>query len=198
MFEYLKGTLIEASPQKIILDVGGIGYGLFISIATFEKLPKIGNEVKIFTSSIIREDSHRLFGFLAREEKDFFNTLCEISGIGPRLAIAILGHMTLEDLHLAVEHHNIKAISKIPGIGKKMAERLILELRGKFEKSGNEKVSLTSSAARGPISDAISALINLGYNPMEAQKVVQSVVTSKGEEPPLSELISLALKAKKG
>lgn len=198
MFEYLKGTLIETSPQKIILDVGGIGYGLFISIATFENLPQIGSEVKIFTSSVIREDSHKLFGFLTREEKDFFSTLCEISGIGPRLSITILGHMTLKDLHLAVKHHNVKAILKIPGIGKKMAERLILELRDKFEKDSKEKVSLTSSAARGPISDAISALVNLGYNPIEAQKAVQSIVTSKGEEPPLSELISLALKAKKG
>ena len=198
MFEYLKGTLTDSSPQKITLEVGGIGYGLFISITTFEKLPQMGSEVKIYTAAVIREDSHKLFGFLSLEEKVFFNTLCEISGIGPRLAIAILGHMTLEDLHTAVEHHNTKAISKIPGIGKKMAERLILELRDKFQKGDKGEISLSGSKEPGPISDAISALINLGYNPMEAQRAVQSAVSSNEKEPPLAELISLALKIKKG
>jgi len=197
MFEYVKGTLVEATPQKAIIDVNGIGYSLLISIATFEKLPSPNSEIKLFTSFVVREDSQKLFGFLTPNERDFFHTLCDISGIGPRLAIAILGHMTIDDLYLAVSHHNAKAISNIPGIGKKMAERLILELQGKFGTTSKEKVSLTQTASPGPISDAISALINLGYNPMDAQKAVQAVAT-EGKEPPLPELISLALKAKKG
>ncbi|MDN3506052.1 MAG: Holliday junction branch migration protein RuvA [Simkaniaceae bacterium] len=192
MFEYLKGTLIDATPSKITIDVNGVGYCLFISIATFEKLPNPNTEVKLYTSFIVREDSQKLFGFLTPNERDFFHTLCDISGIGPRLAIAILGHMTIEDLYEAVSHHNTKAISSIPGIGKKMAERLILELQGKFETTSKEKVY----SAKGPLADAISALINLGYNPMDAQKAVQ-MAAKQAQDPPLAELISLALKAKK-
>ena len=197
MYEYIKGTLVDASPHKIIVDVGGVGYSLSISIACFEKLPKMGSEVKIFTALIVREDSHKLFGFLSLDEKELFHTLCEISGIGPRLSLSILGHMTAEDLCLAVEHHNSKAISMIPGIGKKMAERLILELQGKLQKKGKEKTSPPSFSDQSSFSDAIRALINLGYNPMEAQKAVQEVSSKREKEVPLSELISLALKAKK-
>jgi Holliday junction DNA helicase RuvA len=104
--------------------------------------------------------------------------------------------MSLQDLRLAVEHANTKAISKVPGIGKKMAERLILELKDKFGKLGKENISLSSKSAAGIVSDAISALINLGYNPLEAQKAVKSALP-EGNEPPLSELISMALKGKK-
>ncbi|NGX37103.1 MAG: Holliday junction ATP-dependent DNA helicase RuvA [Chlamydiae bacterium] len=197
MFEYLKGALTHSSPHKITVEVGGIGYGIFISIATFEKLPKMGSDVKVFISPVIREDSQRLFGFLSAQERDFFETLNDISGIGPRLSISILGHMTMEDLHLAVEHANTKAISKIPGIGKKMAERLTLELRDKFHKDGKENISLASNQAPSVMGDAISALANLGYNPLEAQKTVKNVIATASKELSLSELISLSLKAKK-
>ncbi len=197
MFEYITGMLADATPQKAIVEAGGIGYCLFISLATYEKLPKSGNQVKIYTSVVIREDSHKIFGFLHRDERDFFETLCEISGIGPRLAIAILGHMTIQDLHIAVDHHNAKAISKIPGIGKKMAERLILELGDKFGKANKENISLSPTGASSSVGDAIRALINLGYNPLDAQNAVKAV-SPPGDEIPLPELISLALKGKKG
>lgn len=197
MLEYIKGTLTKSTPSKATIEIGGLGYGVFISIATFEKLPEIGKEVKLYTSPVIREDSHKLFGFLTENEKEFFETICGISGIGPRLAISILGHMNIEDLLAAVSHSNVKAISKVPGIGKKMAERLVLELKDKFDFNTQEKVSLTSSKPRGPMSDAISALINLGYNPMDAQKAVQTAAASHENEPTLSQLISLALKGQK-
>lgn len=192
MYEYLRGTLTHCTAQKATLEVGGIGYSLYITLATFEKLSSLGSEVQLFTSVVIREDSHKIFGFLTREERDCFETLNEISGIGPRLSIALLGHLTLEELFDAVEQANAKAISKVPGIGKKMAERLILELRDKL---GN--ISLTSTPAQGSTRDAISALIHLGYNALEAQKAVKKVLANQEKEPPLSELISLALKTKK-
>ncbi len=198
MFEYISGILAEASPHKITVDVGGIGYCIYISILTFEKLPQIGSKVKIYTSAIYREDSQKLYGFLTIEERNFFETLNEISGIGPRLSTSILGHMSIEDLHLAVEHSNTKAICKIPGIGKKMAERLVLELRDKFHKFDKQNISLPQSQSTGSIADAISALINLGYNPLEAQKAVKNALPSDGKEPSLPDLISLALKGKKG
>ena len=196
MFDYLFGTLIEASPEKAIIDVGGLGYLLLIPISTFEKLPNRGASLKIYVSLVIREDSHRLFGFLEKDARNTFELLNEISGIGPRISLSLLGHMSLQDLRLAVEHANTKAISKVPGIGKKMAERLILELKDKFGKLGPENISLSSKSAQGIVSDAISALINLGYNPLEAQKAVKSALP-EGNEPPLSELISMALKGKK-
>lgn len=195
MFEYISGTLVDSSPHKITVDVNGIGYCIFVSIMTFEKLPQIGTKVKIFTSAIYREDSQKLYGFLTIEERNFFETLNEISGIGPRLSTAILGHMTLSDLHLAVEHENTKAICQIPGIGKKMAERLVIELRDKFGKIDKQMISSPKQGSSA-VSDAISALINLGYNPLDAQKAVKKVLPADGKDPSLSELISMALKSK--
>jgi len=197
MFEYLRGRLAHSSPHKAVIDISGVGYCLQISIATFEKLPKMGEEVQLYTSFVVREDSQRLFGFLTLEERDFFETLNDISGIGPRISISILGHMTLSDLHLAVDHADTKAITKIPGIGKKMAERLILELRDKFQKSSKEKISLPFKEAKGVVGDAMNALMNLGYKAPDAQQAVLKIVSERGEEPSLAELISLALKARK-
>ena len=196
MYEYLRGKLAHSTPQKATVDVSGVGYCLHISIATFQKLPKIGEEVKLYTSFVVREDSQRLFGFLTLDERDFFETLNDISGIGPRISISILGHMTLSDLHLAVEHADTKAITKIPGIGKKMAERLVLELRDKFQKGGREKIALTSQEAKGVVGDAIGALVNLGYKAPDAHKAVSKILSERDEEPPLAELISLALKTR--
>lgn len=195
MFAYLKGILAASSPHHIVLEVGGIGYEIFISIACFENLPKIGTEIKIFTSLIIREDSHKIFGFLSLQEKELFQKLCDISGIGPRLSLSILGHMSFDDLSLAVEQKNTKAVSKIPGIGKKMAERLILELGDTLQKMGC--ITSTSNESKGILSDAIATLINLGYNPLDAQKSVQAITTKHGQNLSLSELISLALKKEK-
>lgn len=196
MFEYISGILADASPHKITIDVVGVGYCIYISLMTFEKLPQIGTKVKVFTSPVYREDSQKIYGFLTIDERNFFETLNEISGIGPRLSTAILGHMTLGDLHLAVEHANTKAICQIPGIGKKMAERLVLELRDKFGKIDKQNISSSPNQAKGTVADAISALINLGYNPLDAQKAVKKALPSDGEEPSLPDLISLALKAK--
>lgn len=196
MFEYITGTLSEASTEKAVLDVGGLGYKLFIPLSTFEKLPQTGEKLKLFISTVIREDSHKLYGFLTIEERDLFETLNDISGIGPRISLSLLGHMSLIDFVSAIEHSNTKAITKVPGIGKKMAERLVLEMRDKLGKESKQKISLASPAAKGVVGDAIQALVNLGYPPLEAQKTVQKVLPD-GQEPPLSELISLALKAKK-
>jgi len=196
MFEYIFGTLSDATPLKATIDVGGLGYCIFISIMTYEKLPQIGTKIKIYTSTIYREDSQKIYGFLTVEERNFFETLNEISGIGPRLSTAILGHMSINDLHLAVEHANVKAISQIPGIGKKMAERLVLELKDKFHKGGKLSAPLPLHSARGTVADAISALINLGYSPLDAQKAVKNALPPEGKEPTLPDLISLALKGK--
>lgn len=186
--DYIRGLLTDSSPQHATLEIQGLGYRLFIPLSTSEKLPPIGKELTLYISTIIREDSHRLFGFLTRRERNFFETLNEISGVGPKMALALLGHMGLDDLALAVHHGNAKGLSSIPGVGKKTAERLIIELRDKVKEIPN-------ASPRGPASDAINALMNLGHNALEAQRAVQSALDEKGgESPSLPELISLALK----
>ncbi len=191
MFDYIRGTLAGSTPQTATLDVNGLGYLLFIPLSTYEALPQVGSELMLFVSAVIREDSHRLFGFMRREERACFEMLNEISGIGPRVSIALLGHMSMDQLYLAIEHADTKAITQVPGIGKKMAERLVLELKDKPH--SKENISLSKpTAPKGIVSDAISALINLGYSSSDAQKAVESALPS-GEEPPLPELISLAL-----
>ena len=196
MYEYLKGILTHATPNKAVIDIAGAGYLLHISIATFQQLPQVGEEAYLYTSHVVREDSQKLFGFLNSDERDFFETLNDISGIGPRLSISILGHMSVTDLYAAIEHGDTKSITKIPGIGKKMAERLVLELKDKVDKLSTPQMASIAPKAGGVVADAIGALINLGYKAAEAQKAVDQIVLESESEPPLADLISLALKSR--
>ncbi|NGX45726.1 MAG: Holliday junction ATP-dependent DNA helicase RuvA [Chlamydiae bacterium] len=193
MLEYITGTLGESSPQKAVVENGGLGYGLTISIYTFQELPQKGSTVKLYIASVIREDAHKFFGFLTHQERDTFYLLINISGVGPKVAMAILGHLPLEDLQLAVHHSNTQAIAKVPGIGKKTAERLIIELRDKFKTLSLPEESSSSGIA----DDAISALTNLGYHPVAAQRAVRLVLGESTPPKILSDLISLALKSVK-
>jgi len=192
MFEYLIGTLADAAPEKVVIDIDGIGYRVWVPLSTYEQLPQTGQECKVYTSVVVREDSQKIYGFLTQLERDFFDSLNEISGIGPRISLALLGHLPLEDFLTAIEHSNVKAITKVPGVGKKMAERLILELKDKKHKVDSSKVSLPKVGS--VVGDAISALVNLGYPAIEAQKTVQKVADSHDDELPLSDLIALSLK----
>lgn len=190
MFEYLKGTLIEASPSSAVVDVGGIGYSLLIPVSHYSKLPACGSQIIFYTSFVVREDSHRLYGFLTRQEKELFNTLNDVSGIGPKTALALLGHLEMEDLQLAISESNISLICKTPGIGKKTAERLVLDLRDKMK----AYPLAPEKDKKGPTSDALSALIHLGYHPSQAQKAIKAALAEAKEPPPLAKLITLALR----
>jgi Holliday junction DNA helicase RuvA len=197
MFEYIKGTLTQASPVKVTLETHGVGYLLFIPLNNYAKLPNIGSPLTLYVSSVIREDSHRNYGFLTLDQRDLFEGLIEVSGIGPRTALALLGHMEINDLQFAIAQGNVTAICKIPGIGKKTAERLVIELRDKVGKH-SDRSSLThpssSLGGQGVISDAISALINLGYNPIQAQKAIKTALEKEEKEPELARLITTALR----
>jgi Holliday junction DNA helicase RuvA len=184
--DYIRGTLTDSSPSQVTIETHGLGVRLFISTSTFGQLGQTGQTALLYVATIIREDSHRLYGFLTKNERNFFETLNEISGIGPKLALALLGRMSLDDLQLALHQGNAKVLASVPGIGTKTAQKLIIELR---DKVGD--LVVTSS---GHATDAISALINLGQNPVEAQKIVKTILENEGEELPLSQLISLALK----
>ena len=187
MYEYLKGKLIAADPHRATLEVSGIGYSLLIPLSTYSKLPDPGENVLLYTSLIVREDSHTLFAFLSAEERDLFRSSCSISGIGPKTALALVGHLDQDDLHTAIASGNVSLLSKVPGIGKKTAERLILEMRDKLVKGDSKKISV-------PHGDALNALINLGYNSLQAQKAIKKALAHFDSEPELGDLIRVALR----
>ena len=184
MYDYLKGKLTFVSQNKITIDVNGVGYSLLMPFNSFSKLPAAGSEILVHTALVIKEDSHTLFGFLERKEKKLFETLINISGIGPKTGLAIIGHIDYEHFFLAIAKADLKMLSKIPGLGKKSVERLIIEMRGKVKNL--QGITLTSAPLeKGPAYDAVSALMNLGYSAADAQNAVQkalSIVTKKDKD----------------
>ncbi|MBS0649058.1 MAG: Holliday junction branch migration protein RuvA [Verrucomicrobia bacterium] len=195
MFEFIRGKMVQSIPSKAVVDVGGIGYGLVISLKTFQKLPAIGTEVFFYVAPVIREDGHFLYGFLSLEDKRLFEQLISISGVGPKTAIGILGHVDIGDFQMAVVQGNTALLSKIPGIGKKTAERLVVELKDKFNNLPASDSGSSTGQGSSVVSDAISALTNLGYNPLDAQKAIKKVLALYSKEPSLSELITGALRS---
>lgn len=191
MFDYLKAILVESKPLKVTVEVNGIGYRIWVPIHI--RLPQEGSVITLYVSPIIREDSHQLFGFLTRLERDFFELLITISGIGPKIALCLMGHLDLSDLHAAILQGNVEILSKTPGIGKKTAERLIIELRDKV-KTLNPPLSSTKNNNQQMQNDALSALIHLGYPSNQAQKAIKTVLDQLEKEPDLGQLITSALK----
>lgn len=182
MISYVRGELTAVEKDKVIVDVGGVGYGVFMPEASMGMLPQMGEEIKLHTYLNVREDAMQLFGFLTRDDLEVFRLLIGVSGIGPKGGLNILNQMTPNDLRFAVLAGDVKAISKAQGIGKKTAEKLILELKDKLELTeagGNEpegKALLQKSAGTGEIQgEAVEALVALGYGSTEAFQAVRSV-----------------------
>lgn len=195
MFESIQGTLKSKEPLKAVVETCGIGYRLLIPLSTYTRLPAIEMPVQLFLSQVVREDSHALYAFCAREERDLFEVLITVSGIGPKTALAIIGHMEIASFQRAVAAADTRLLSKVPGIGKKTAERLVIEMRDKL-KGGRKKgdpppVSL--GEANSLLADAMNALLHLGYNPLEAQKALHAALAEKKEESDLGHLIAAAL-----
>ncbi len=179
MIALVRGSLAYKSIDHVIIDVGGVGYRLFIPLSTFYSLPEAG-EISLFTHTHVREDSLLLYGFLSLEEKNLFVILIGISGIGPKLAVNILSHIPAGDLKRAIATGDIKRLSGLPGIGKKTAERLVLELKDKVGPVEGPATTPGSSPAAGTaagdlIGDVISALVNLGYKENQARKVLENM-----------------------
>jgi len=192
MYESIKGILKDKDPLKAIVETGGIAYRLIIPLSTYTNLPFVESPVHLFLSQVVREDAHILYAFLHKEERDLFEVLTNISGIGPKTAVAIVGHMEISALHRAIGASDIRLLSKIPGIGKKTAERLVIEMRDKLRGKGKGSSFLPNSDG-SLISDAVNALLNLGYNPLDAQKAVQAALSEKKEESDLGKIITAAL-----
>jgi holliday junction DNA helicase RuvA len=190
MIAHLRGKLISKHPNQAIVEAAGVGYEVNISIPTFSALPSLGAEVALFVHTHVREDALSLFGFLRSEEKQLFEKLLSVSGIGPRLAITILSGMPADAMVAAIRGNNIAALTRIPGIGKKTAERMVLELRDKLDAFGAAAVAPSASPVE---EDVISALVNLGYQRPLAQKTLARLGSTPNE--PFDGLFRKALAA---
>lgn len=198
MYAYIKGTLTESSPQHTIIETAGVGFYIHTPISLLSKLPHLGETLLLHTSFITREDSQTLYGFIDRQEKELFEKLIAISGVGPKMALALIGHMPLSDLCLAVQNHEVAKLCKIPGVGKKTAERLIIELRDKLLKIAPSDTAPTLPSqpnVPSTVSDATSALVNLGYPAAQVEKALTKIMEGHDEPPELSSLITKALRA---
>jgi len=164
MIGRLAGTLLEKNPPQILLDVQGVGYEVDVPMSTFYNLPALNEKVVLHTQLIVREDAHLLFGFGTQDERAVFRQLVKISGVGPKLALSVLSGLSMADLADAVASKDTGRLTKIPGVGKKTAERLLLELQGKFAAAA----TVTGGAAPSHAGDVLNALLALGYSEKEA------------------------------
>lgn len=194
MIAHLKGILNHKSPIYIVVDVNGVGYQVFVPLSTYYALPEPGETVFLKIHTHLREDALKLFGFLTDEEQMIFQKLISISKVGPKMALSILSGMSPQDLMTAVTHHDIARIATIPGVGRKTAERLSLELKDKLAGITVEFAhSAGPSSHIGVLDDALSALINLGYKRPEAEKALKSIWEKNGKETSLEDLIKESL-----
>jgi len=192
MIGRITGTLIEKSPPQIVVDVGGVGYEIDVPMSTFYGLPATGQKVSLFTHFVVREDGHFLFGFATADERAAFRQLLKVTGVGARMALAVLSGMSVNDLAQAVAMQEAGRLVKIPGIGKKTAERLVLELRDKLGKALPSLAATLGSpaAATDDRGDVLNALLALGYNEREALSAMKELP----EDVSVSDGIRLALK----
>jgi Holliday junction DNA helicase RuvA len=188
MIGRLQGTLIEKSPPSVMVDCAGVGYVVDVPMSTFFQLPDVRQPVTLLTHLVVREDAHVLFGFATAEERNAFRQLIRISGVGPRTALSILSGLSVSDLVQAVARQEVARLVKVPGIGKKTAERLLLELKGKMADAIHDGPSPPTTAVHD---DIAQALVALGYSEKEASLALKTLPT----EVSVSEGIKLALKA---
>ena len=195
MISHLSGTLEHIDHNHIVVDVGSVGYHVNVPASVINRLPKVGEKIKLFTIQMVREDDISLYGFLGREERSLFSLLISVSGIGPKLALALLSGFPLDRLVAAIAQGDVALLSSVSGIGRKTAERIIVELKEKISKAYALKPAEMAVGIKGDktvLSDAISALIALGYSPREAREAILRL-NLEGEKP-IEEIIKEALK----
>lgn len=194
MITFLRGTLVEKQPTRAVLDVGGVGYEVMIPLSSYDRLPLTGESCYILTVDHVREDAHLLFGFMSDDEREMFGTLTGVSGIGPKLALSALSGLTVRDIKAAVVEGDIKRISSISGVGKKMAERIIVELRHRISAGDAlEAVAGGSGETNDELRDAMLALVALGYKADDAQKMVTKVIGVHPDANTVETIIKFAL-----
>ncbi len=203
MIGRIRGILIEKQATDIVVDVQGVGYEIQAPMSTIYLLPALGKEVVLHTHLVVREDAHLLYGFLSLDERHMFRSLIKISGVGPKMALAILSGMAVEEFVRTVRNNDLAALVRMPGIGKKTAERLVVEMKDKladWSEVVTSSASLATVSASGPTDrqmsqEAETALVALGYKPQEAARVIAQVLKLNGDLERSEELIRLALRS---
>ncbi|WP_018232059.1 Holliday junction branch migration protein RuvA [Thioalkalivibrio thiocyanodenitrificans] len=198
MIGRLRGELVSKQPPFLLLEVQGVGYEIEAPLSTFYNLPEPGGQVTLHTHLHVREDAHVLYGFASESERGLFRSLIRVSGVGAKMALAILSGMSAEDFARCVMNGDTASLVRLPGIGRKTAERLVVEMRDRLASlpataavAGGQQAA-AAAAAPDPVSDAVSALVSLGYRPQEASRLISAV---EGEAERSEDLIRLALKA---
>jgi len=198
MITFLHGKLVEALPTQVIVDVSGIGYEALIPLSSFDKLPQPGQSIKLLTQLVVREDAHTLYGFMSSEERDLFRLLINtVSGIGPKTALNVLSGISVTAFRGAVAGSDLKSLSKISGVGKKTAERIVLELKDKIGMAGAWEAASAKhglSADEQRINDAVLALVALGFKQMDAHDAVRGAQAVLGVQATVEELVRVCLK----
>jgi Holliday junction DNA helicase RuvA len=181
MIGFLRGILVHKAPPFLVLDVQGVGYEVEAPMTTFYDLPALNQEIKLHTHLVVREDAHILFGFSTEAERSLFRTLIKVNGVGPKLALTILSGQSAEEFHRCIHDNDIQALVRLPGVGKKTAERLVIEMRDRLPNLGDAVITdaaILGSVARlvgNPKQEAVNALCSLGYKPLDASKMVQNI-----------------------
>lgn len=191
MYSYLKGFLAENKPTYAVIDVSGVGYKVFVPPNALN-LP-LGEKCKLFTSLVIRENGHTLYGFLEENGRDLFEILITISGVGPKTALCLLSRFDPESLYRAIKEKDVRLISTVPGIGKKTAERLIFDIGEKLTKISIESPT-SSNTSHHHVQDALQALMNLGFSQSQAKSAIEKVLQNQSEPLELSQIITRALR----
>ncbi len=198
MISFLRGKLVDILPTQATIDVNGIGYEVLIPLSSYDKMPAVGSDVKLLTHLAVREDAHTLYGFATTPERDMFRLLMNtVSGIGPKLALNVLSGMSVIALRGAIANGDVKSLSQISGVGKKTAERIVVELRDKIGPSGAWEAMSSErglSAADQKVSDAVLALVALGYKQIEAHDMVRAAVSNLGEKATVEDLVRACFK----
>ncbi|MGB9701963.1 MAG: Holliday junction branch migration protein RuvA [Candidatus Kapaibacteriota bacterium] len=193
MISTVRGKILEKKPTEVVIEANSIGFLIIISIKTFEKLPPVGSEVSLFTHLIPREDALNLYGFFTQQERTIFKLLLNVNGIGPKSAISILSSILPEELSNMIISGNSNSIQKVPGIGKKTAERLLLELKDKIISVSEIPSNIELSKNYAVREEAVEALIMLGYNRQTAEKCARDVLSKSNDSITTEELVKLSL-----
>jgi len=175
MIGFLRGKIALKAPPLIVLDINGVGYEIEAPMTVFYNLPEVGAEVTLQTHLVVREDAHNLFGFATETDKTMFKTLIKISGVGAKLALVILSGQSAEQFQTCIQNNDVTALVKLPGVGKKTAERLVMELRDKLPKSDDAPQLASVGNFGNARAEAISALCSLGYKPLDASRMVSAI-----------------------
>lgn len=199
MIVFLEGILDRKEPHRAVMNVNGVGYEAAIALSTFDRLPAEGSRFRLLTLHVVREDAHLLYGFADEEERNAFLLVTAVNGIGPKLGLALLSGMPVRELKAAIVNGDVKRLSSVSGIGKKSAERIVLELRDKIGK-GDAMEAIAGEAPSGPVNaklrDALAALVSLGHKQADAQQLIRAAMPKITEEMDVGEILRRILSGK--